>query len=92
MTLSQPYTNFKRLLFIAFKAVDDYTYVSAAFINVDVLSANIELARNNSWTYVTYMVGTGGSGMHGKASMITTTELHYSNKSGFRPQFIYGYK
>lgn len=92
LTLSQPYTNFKRLLFIASTESGGYTYVSAAFINVDILSANIELARNNSWTYVTYMVGTGGSGMHGKASMITTTELHYSDKSGLRPQFIYGYK
>lgn len=92
MTLSQPYTNFKRLLFIASGEINGYTYVSAGFINVDILSANIELARNNSWTYVTYMVGTSGSGVHGKASTITTTKLHYSTNSGLRPQFIYGYK
>lgn len=92
IVLSQPYTNFKRLLFIASKAEGGYTYVSAAFINVDVLSANIELARNNNWTYVSYMVGTSGSGIHGDVSMITTTELQYSTNSGLRPQFIYGYK
>ena len=92
LTLSQPYTNFKRLLFIASTESEGYTYVSAAFINVDVLSANIELARNSKWTYVTYMVGTGGSGMHGSVSNITTTELQFSAKSGSRPQFIYGYK
>ena len=92
IVLSQPYTNFKRLLFIASKVVESYTYVSAAFINVDVLSANIELARNNSWTYVTYMVGTGGSGIYGNVSLITTTELQYSTNSMLRPQFIYGYK
>ena len=92
MTLSQPYTNFKRLLFIASRESNGYTYVSAGFINVDILSANIELARNNSWTYVTYMVGTSGSGIHGKASTITTTKLHYATDSGLRPQFIYGYK
>ena len=92
IVLSQPYTNFKRLLFIASKAIDGYTYVSAAFINVDILSANIELVRNNNWTYVTYMVGTSGSGVHGDVSMITTTELQYSTKSTLRPQFIYGYK
>lgn len=92
LTLSQPYTNFKRLLFIASTELEGYTYVSAAFINVDVLSANIELARNSKWTYVTYMVGTGGYGMHGSVSNITTTELQFSAKSGSRPQFIYGYK
>lgn len=92
LTLSQPYTNFKRLLFITSAASNDYTYVSAGFINVDVLSANIELARNNGWTYVTYIVGMGGSGMHGYASMITTTALQYSSLSGLRPQFVYGYK
>lgn len=92
MVLSQPYTNFKRLLFITSTLVDNYTYVSAGFINADVLSANIELARNNSWTYVTYMVATSGSGIHGNVSMITTTELQYSTTSGLRPQFIYGYK
>ena len=92
IVLSQPYTNFKRLLFIASKVEGGYTYVSAAFINVDVLSANIELVRNNNWTYVTYMVGTSGSGIHGDVSMITTTELQYSTNSGLRPQFIYGYK
>ena len=92
IVLSQPYTNFKRLLFIASKVLESYTYVSAAFINVDVLSANIELARNNSWTYVTYMVGTNGSGLYGNVSLITTTELQYSTNSGLRPQFIYGYK
>ena len=92
MTLSQPYTNFKRLLFIASKEINSYNYVSAAFINVDILSANIELARNNSWTYVTYMVGTSGSGIHGKVSTITTTKLNYSTSSTLRPQFIYGYK
>lgn len=92
MVLSQPYTNYKRLLFIASKELNGYTYVSAAFINVDVLSANIELVRNNKWTYVTYMVGTGGSGIHGAVSDITTTKLHYSNQSTLRPQFIYGYK
>lgn len=92
LTLSQPYTNFKRLLFIASKELNGYTYVSAAFINVDVLSANIELVRNNEWTYVTYMVGTTGSGIHGDVSDITTTKLQYSNQSTLRPQFIYGYK
>lgn len=92
MTLSQPYTNFKRLLFIASKEINGYNYVSAAFINVDILSANIELARNNSWTYVTYMVGTSGYGIHGEVSTITTTKLHYSTSSTLRPQFIYGYK
>lgn len=92
LTLSQPYTNFKRLLFIASSAADGYTYVSAGFINVDVLSANIELARNNKWTYVTYMVGTSGSGIYGDVSEITTTELQYSTRSGLRPQFVYGYK
>ena len=92
LTLSQPYTNFKKLLFIASAASDGYTFVSAGFINVDVLSANIELARNNGWSYVTYMVGTIGSGIHGDVSMITTTELQYSIRSGLRPQFIYGYK
>ena len=92
MTLSQPYTNFKRLLFIASKAINGNTYVSAAFINVDILSANIELVRNNNWTYVTYMVGTSGFGVHGDVSMITTTELQYSTNSTLRPQFIYGYK
>ena len=92
LTLSQPYTNFKRLLFITSVASNGYTFVSAGFINVDVLSANIELARNNKWTYVTYMVGTTGSGIHGDVSMITTTELQYSERSGLRPQFIYGYK
>lgn len=92
LTLSQPYTNFKRLLFIASTVSGGYTYVSAAFINVDILSANIELARNNSWTYVTYMVGTSGSGIHGEVSTITTTKLHYATNSGLRPQFIYGYK
>lgn len=92
LTLSQPYTNFKRLLFIASTALESYTYVSAAFINVDVLSANIELARNNNWTYVTYMIGTSGYGIHGDVSMITTTELQYYTRSGSRPQFIYGYK
>ena len=92
LTLSQPYTNFKRLLFITSSASNGYTYVSAGFINVDVLSANIELARNNGWTYVTYMVGQGGSGIHGDISMITTTSLQYSTRSGLRPQFVYGYK
>jgi hypothetical protein len=92
LTLSQPYTNFKRLLFITSAASNGYTFVSAGFINVDVLSANIELARNNKWTYVTYMVGTTGSGIYGDVSMITTTELQYSERSGLRPQFIYGYK
>lgn len=92
LTLSQPYTNFKRLLFITSVASNGYTFVSAGFINVDVLSANIELARNNKWTYVTYMVGTTGSGIYGDVSMITTTELQYSERSGLRPQFIYGYK
>lgn len=92
LTLSQPYTNFKRLLFITSIASNGYTYVSTAFINVDVLSANIELVRNNKWTYVTYMVGTTGSGIYGDVSMITTTELQYSERSGLRPQFIYGYK
>lgn len=92
LTLSQPYTNFKRLLFITSIASNGYTYVSTAFINVDVLSANIELVRNNKWTYVTYMVGTTGLGIYGDVSMITTTELQYSERSGLRPQFIYGYK
>lgn len=92
LTLSQPYTNFKRLLFIASEASEGHTYVSAGFINVDVLSANIESARNNKWTYVTYMVGTSGSGLYGDASMITTTALQYSTRSSLRPQFIYGYK
>ena len=92
LTLSQPYTNFKRLLFITSAASNGYTFVSAGFINVDVLSANIELARNNKWTYVTYMVGTTGLGIYGDVSMITTTELQYSERSGLRPQFIYGYK
>jgi hypothetical protein len=92
LTLSQPYTNFKRLLFITSVASNGYTFVSAGFINVDVLSANIELVRNNKWTYVTYMVGTTGSGIYGDVSMITTTELQYSTRSGLRPQFIYGYK
>lgn len=92
LPLSQPYTNFKRLLFIASSASNGYTYVSTAFINVDVLSANIELARNNGWTYVTYFVGQGGSGIHGDISLITTTELQYSTRSSLRPQFVYGYK
>ena len=92
MVLSQPYTNFKRLLFIASKAMDGHTYLSAGFINVDVLSANIASARNNNWTYVTYMVGTSGSGIHGDVSMITTTDLQYSTNSTLRPQCIYGYK
>ena len=92
LTLSQPYTNFKRLLFITSVASNGYTFVSAGFINVDVLSANIELVRNNNWTYVTYMVGTTGSGIYGDVSTITTTELQYSTRSGLRPQFIYGYK
>ena len=92
LPLSQPYTNFKRLLFIASSASNGYTYVSTAFVNVDVLSANIELARNNGWTYVTYFVGQGGSGIHGDISLITTTELQYSTRSGLRPQFVYGYK
>lgn len=92
MVLSQPYTNFKRLLFITSVASNGYTFVSAGFINVDVLSANIELARNNGWTYVTYMVGVTGSGIHGDISEITTTKLQYSTRSGLRPQFIYGYK
>lgn len=92
IVLSQPYTNFKRLLFIASNEVDAYTYVSAAFINVDVLSANIELARNNGWVFVTYVIGTSGSGICGNASKITTTKLDYSTSSGLRPQFVYGYK
>lgn len=92
LTLSQPYTNFKRLLFIASEAYDGYTFVSAGFINVDVLSANIELARNNGWTYVAYMVGATGSGIHGDISEITTTKLQYSIRSGLCPQFVYGYK
>ena len=92
MTLSQPYTNFKRLLFITSVASNGYTFVSAGFINVDVLSANIELARNNGWTYVTYAVGAIGSGIYGDISMITTTALQYSTRSGLRPQFVYGYK
>ena len=92
LTLSQPYTNFKRLLFITSVASNGYTFVSAGFINVDVLSANIELARNNGWTYVTYAVGAIGSGIYGDISMITTTALQYSTRSGLRPQFVYGYK
>lgn len=92
LTLSQPYTNFKRLLFITSVASNGYTFVSAGFINVDVLSENIELARNNRWTYVTYAVGATGSGIYGDVSMITTTELQYSTRSGLRPQFVYGYK
>ena len=92
LTLSQPYTNFKRLLFITSVASNGYTFVSASFINVDVLSSNIELARNNGWTYVTYIVGMGGSGIYGDVSMITTTSLQYSIRSGLRPQFVYGYK
>lgn len=92
MTLSQPYTNFKRLLFIASREIEGYTYVSAAFINVDILSANIELVQNNGWMYVTYMVGTSGSSLHGQVSTITTTTLHYSPRSSLRPQLVYGYK
>lgn len=92
LTLSQPYTNFKRLLFITSVASNGYTFVSASFINVDALSSNIELARNNGWTYVTYIVGMGGSGIYGDVSMITTTSLQYSTRSGLRPQFVYGYK
>lgn len=92
LTLSQPYTNFKRLLFITSVASNGYTFVNAGFVNVDVLSANIELARNNGWTYVTYMVGATGSGIYGDVSMITTTALQYSTRSGLRPQFVYGYK
>ena len=92
LTLSQPYTNFKRLLFITSATSNGYTFVSTGFINVDVLSANIELARNNKWTYVTYVVGTNGFGIHGEASMITTTKLQHSSRSSLRPQFIYGYK
>ena len=92
LELSQPYTNFKRLLFIASSVASGFTYVSASFINVDVLSANIELVRKNEWTYVVYTVGQGGSGIHGDVSMITTTKLQYSTRSGLRPQFVYGYK
>ena len=92
LELSQPYTNFKRLLFITSSAVSGFTFVSASFINVDVLSANIELARKNEWTYVVYTVGQGGSGIYGDVSMITTTKLQYSVRSGLRPQFVYGYK
>lgn len=92
LELSQPYTNFKRLLFIASSAVSGFTFVSASFINVDVLSANIESVRKNEWTYVVYTVGQGGSGIYGEVSMITTTKLQYSARSGLRPQFVYGYK
>ena len=92
LTLSQPYTNFKRLLFITSKSESGYTFVSAGFINVDVMSANIETVLRQGWVYITYMTGTGGSGLQGVASAITTTEFSYAQNSGLRPQFIYGYK
>ena len=92
MELSQPYTNFKRLLFVATSSSEGLTYISAGFINVDVLTTNIESLRNNGWTYVTYMVGTSGNGLYGEVANITASNLHYSSRSGLRPQFIYGYK
>lgn len=90
-TLSQPYTNFKKLLIFAKTMSGGYSYYGSSVVDVDVLTKLLADCKTNGWPYA-QLAYICGAGVYLSVAETTATQFYYSNNSGARWLALYGYK